>query len=95
MSLDEQIGQLVMAPLYAGTDPSALQRSIADDHIGSVLIIGNWVSGVSGVKHATDTLQSFAPASNKLIVATDQEGGQVQHLKGPGFSIIPSATQQG
>ena len=95
MGLDEQIGQLVMTPLYAGTDPSTLQRGITAEHIGSVLIIGNWMSGISGVKHATDTLQSYAPANNKLIVATDQEGGQVQHLKGPGFSKMPPATQQG
>jgi len=28
-------------------------------------------------------------------VATDQEGGQVQVLSGPGFSAIPSAAVQG
>ena len=41
MSLAERVGQLVMAPLYAGSDPSSLQNLIMNQHIGSVLIIGN------------------------------------------------------
>ena len=32
---------------------------------------------------------------NQLIVSTDQEGGQVQHLKGSGFDTMPSAVAQG
>ncbi|RSX54030.1 beta-glucosidase [Bifidobacterium goeldii] len=95
MSLEEQAGQLIMAPLYAGTDASALRSLITDQHVGSVLIIGNWRSGVSGVKQATDALQGYAPDANKLLMATDQEGGQVQHLKGAGFDTMPSAVQQG
>mgnify|MGYP000069720087 CR=1 FL=1 len=45
MSLAERVGQLVMAPLYAGSDPSSLQDLIMNQHVGSVLIIGNWNSG--------------------------------------------------
>lgn len=95
MSLEERIGQLVMAPLFAGTDPSALNEAITTRHVGSVLIIGNWRTGVAGVKTATDALQAMAPSGNQLIVATDQEGGQVQHLKGTGFDTMPSAVAQG
>ena len=50
MSIEERVGQLVMAPLYAGTDPSALYDLIANQHVGSVLIIGNWWSGTAGVR---------------------------------------------
>ena len=95
MSLEEQAGQLIMAPLFAGSDASTLQSLIINKHVGSVLIIGNWRNGTTGVKRATDALQSYAPASNKLIMATDQEGGQVQHLKGSGFDTMPSAVEQG
>ena len=95
MSLEERVGQLVMAPLFAGSDPSALKTAIADRHVGSVLIIGNWRSGVAGVRKATDALQSYAPEGDRLIMATDQEGGLVQHLKGAGFDTMPSAVRQG
>lgn len=95
MSMRERVGQLVMAPLYAGTDPSALYDLIANQHVGSVLIIGNWQSGISGVRQTTDTLQSYAPDNNRLLMTTDQEGGWVQHLQGPGFDTMPTATDQG
>ena len=95
MSLAERVGQLVMAPLYAGSDPSSLQDLIVNQHVGSVLIIGNWNSGTAGVAAATSALQSYAPANNQLLMTTDQEGGLVQHLQGAGFDQMPSATNQG
>ncbi|NMM93030.1 glycoside hydrolase family 3 protein [Bifidobacterium oedipodis] len=95
MSLEERIGQLVMVPLFAGTDPASLQSVIADRYAGSVLIIGNWTGGTAQVRTAVDQLQSYAPAGNRLLVTTDQEGGLVQHLTGPGFDTMPSATAQG
>lgn len=95
MTLQERVGQLVMAPLYAGSDPSALSDLIADRHVGSILLIGNWTSGVAGVAQAVSALQSYAADGDKLLVATDQEGGLVQHLQGDGFDRMPSATDQG
>lgn len=95
MSLAERVGQLVMAPLYAGSDPSSLQDLIVNQHVGSVLIIGNWNSGTAGVAAATSALQSYAPVNNQLLMTTDQEGGLVQHLQGAGFDQMPSATNQG
>ncbi len=95
MTLRERVGQLVMAPLYAGSDPSVLSDLIADRHVGSILLIGNWTSGVAGVAQAVSTLQSYASDGNKLLVTTDQEGGLVQHLQGEGFDRMPSATDQG
>ena len=95
MSVEERVGQLVMAPLFAGSDPSSLYDLIANRHVGSVLIIGNWNSGTAGVAAATSTLQSYAPGDNQLLMSTDQEGGQVQHLTGTGFDTMPSAVEQG
>ena len=95
MSMEERVGQLVMAPLNAGTDPSSLASTIRDRHVGSVLIIGNWNNGIASVRQATDALQSYAPANIKLLMTTDQEGGLVQHLQGSGFSTMPSAVEQG
>lgn len=95
MSLDERAAQLVMAPLAAGSDPSALAALIADDHVGSVILMGNWSSGVDGVRAAVDALRGYAGDGTPILVATDQEGGLVQHLQGPGFETMPSAFEQG
>ena len=95
MTLEERVGQLVMVPLLAGSDPSSLASTIADEHIGSAILIGNWNTGADTVKTATAQLQGYAPAGNRLIIATDQEGGQVQHLTGTGFDTMPSAVEQG
>lgn len=95
MSLEERIGQLVMVPLFAGTDASQIEPLIRNNHVGSVLVLGKWKTGVAGVAQATKALQSYAPAGNGLIIATDQEGGSVQHLTGEGFSTMPSAVRQG
>lgn len=95
MSLDERAGQLIMAPMFAGGNPADLSALISTRHVGSVVLIGNWNNGTAAAKTAADALQSYAPSSNQLIVSTDQEGGQVQHLKGSGFDTMPSAVAQG
>lgn len=95
MSLDEQAGQLIMAPMFAGGNPADLSALISTRHVGSVVLIGNWNNGTAAAKTAADALQSYAPSGNQLIVSTDQEGGQVQHLKGSGFDTMPSAVAQG
>lgn len=94
MSLDERAGQLIMAPMFAGGNPADLSALISTRHVGSVVLIGNWNNGTAAAKTAADTLQSYAPSGNQLIVSTDQEGGQVQHLKGSGFDTMPSAVAQ-
>lgn len=95
MSLDERAGQLIMAPMFAGGNPADLSALISTRHVGSVVLIGNWNNGTAATKTAADALQSYAPSGNQLIVSTDQEGGQVQHLKGSGFDTMPSAVAQG
>ncbi|WP_210153431.1 glycoside hydrolase family 3 N-terminal domain-containing protein [Bifidobacterium bifidum] len=95
MSLDERAGQLIMAPMFAGVNPADLSALISTRHVGSVVLIGNWNNGTAAAKTAADALQSYAPSGNQLIVSTDQEGGQVQHLKGSGFDTMPSAVAQG
>ena len=95
MSLDERAGQLIMAPMFAGGNPADLSALISTRHVGSVVLIGNWNNDTAAAKTAADVLQSYAPSGNQLIVSTDQEGGQVQHLKGSGFDTMPSAVAQG
>ena len=51
--------------------------------------------GVAAVAARTAALQKAVTGPARLIVAADQEGGQVQTLAGPGFSTIPTAVEQG
>lgn len=95
MTPEERVGQLVMAPMNAGDDPSTLRPAIADRHVGSILLLGNWTGGTDGVRRATDALQAMAPQGRGLLVSADQEGGQVQHLRGAGFDTMPSGVEQG
>ncbi len=55
-------------------------------------IFSSNIKNVSQVKKLTNTLQSAAP--HKLLIAVDQEGGNIQRLKPEhGFASIPSAME--
>ena len=74
MSLDERAGQLVMAALQYGNDPATLQAMIQEQHVGNVILMGNWVSGVENVARATQALQRLNASTGLpgLLIATDQ-----------------------
>ncbi|WP_236024443.1 glycoside hydrolase family 3 N-terminal domain-containing protein [Bifidobacterium pluvialisilvae] len=95
MSLEEKAGQLIMAPLFAGDSPSTVRSLVVDRHVGSIVLIGNWSGGTASVSQATGTVQGYTTDGVKLLICTDQEGGQVQHLTGTGFDTMPSALEQG
>lgn len=98
MTLQQRIGQLIMVGTPAHTSSSAALSAIKKYHVGSVILTGRSSAGVAATKKVTDTLQKEALATSDgipLLIAADQEGGQVQVLKGPGFSTMPSALSQG
>ncbi|WP_237554753.1 MULTISPECIES: glycoside hydrolase family 3 N-terminal domain-containing protein [unclassified Streptomyces] len=78
---------------------TAQATAINRGRVGSVILFGHTSAGASSVKPITDRVQTLAPAVKgvrlRMLVSTDQEGGQVQVLNGPGFSVIPSAVTQG
>jgi beta-N-acetylhexosaminidase len=63
--------------------------------VGAVILDGTSTLSIAGEHAVTAAMQHAAPAHRKLLIATDQEGGQVQRLRGPGFSAIPDALTQG
>lgn len=62
---------------------------------GGVFLTGRSHMGVQATAARTDQLQRWTAGPAGLLVAVDQEGGQVQTLSGQGFSQIPPATEQG
>lgn len=97
MSLEEQVGQMFMVGTPATAASSAVLDQIGRYHVGSVMLTGRSTTGVSATARVTAALQARARAVGDppLVIATDQEGGAVQVLQGPGFARLPSATEQG
>jgi beta-N-acetylhexosaminidase len=79
-----------------GLQPTGSSRALAAQvrrqGLGGVIYLGGWTSGSASVRAVSERLQ--AAAGGDLLVAADQEGGQVQQLRGPGFTRMPSARTQ-
>lgn len=95
MSEAQRVGQLLMVDCPTTGVAAATTAAIQTYHVGSVILDGTTYQGVTATKAVTTRLQGLAPASVKLLISSDQEGGLVQRLRGPGFSTIPSALTQG
>jgi beta-N-acetylhexosaminidase len=99
MSLAQRVGQLFMVGTPATEVSPVTLRAIQADHVGNVILTGRSTAGLARTTDVTTRLQRLASvaatAGVPLFVATDQEGGLVQVLRGPGFSTIPSALTQG
>ena len=95
MTLAERVGQLLMVDCPSTGVAPATVTAIRGSHVGSVILDGTTDQGVAATAAVSAHLRALAPPRVGLFVATDQEGGLVQRLQGPGFSTIPSAVQQG
>lgn len=99
MTPEQRAGQIVMMSVpVTGLDAASLS-ALRSDHIGNVFLKGRTTAGAAAVANVVRAARAeatggAAPAVG-AFVATDQEGGQVQILRGPGFSDIPSALAQG
>jgi beta-N-acetylhexosaminidase len=100
MSEQQRVGQLFMAGVpAAGPIGSATSTDVTTYHTGSVILTGRSSAGVAATRQLTGQLQGLATSAATggvpLLVGTDQEGGYVQVLSGPGFSAMPTALSQG
>ena len=95
MTLDQKVGQLFMVAKKRATPMSDLQPMIARGEVGSIIIMdAGWT--MDEASQVTATLNSYVKAGAPgLYLAVDQEGGQVQHFSGAGFTAMPSALDQG
>jgi beta-N-acetylhexosaminidase len=99
MSLAQRVGQLFVV----GTTASAAQQvtldAVTQRHVGGIFLSGRSSLGVPATAAVVSTFTALVGATTTggvpLLVATDQEGGEVQVLQGSGFSAIPTGLQQG
>jgi beta-N-acetylhexosaminidase len=95
MTLRQRVGQLLMVDCPTSGATGETQQAITQYHVGSVILDGTSYAGRDEIAVVTRNVQALAPRGDQLLVATDQEGGQVQRLQGQGFDRIPAATVQG
>ena len=95
----QRVGQLFalgLADDRLGPDEIAAIRT---EHVGSVWFTATTSEGADAVRAVADAVQAQATprATGRVgfFVAANQEGGQIQALRGTGFSTIPSALDQG
>ncbi|NUO89778.1 MAG: glycoside hydrolase family 3 protein [Dermatophilaceae bacterium] len=98
MDASERAGQLLMVGLDAGARRTSLDTLVTQRHLGGVILLGGWFNGADRVRATTRHLAGLASdratAGLGLLLAADQEGGQVQQLRGAGFTRMPSARVQ-
>ncbi|WP_051109617.1 glycoside hydrolase family 3 N-terminal domain-containing protein [Promicromonospora sukumoe] len=93
-SLEQKVGQVVMVGLPVKGPFQPTFDMLRDQKIGGVFLHGRTQAGRGPVKNLVDAAVAAADSPVPLFVSTDQEGGEVQVLRGKGFSDIPSALDQ-
>ncbi|MGZ4463821.1 MAG: glycoside hydrolase family 3 N-terminal domain-containing protein [Nocardioides sp.] len=100
MTLPQRVGQLFMVGSDAtGREARTTARQVRTLHVGSVILTGRSYAGTRRTARVVQEVRSAATwaatSGAGLLVATDQEGGQVQVLHGPGLDEMPTALEQG
>jgi beta-N-acetylhexosaminidase len=92
LGLEGQVGQLLMVGTPVD-DPVSIGDTATRYKLGGVFLAGRSTRSAASLRLSIRALPD--PSGLGLLVATDQEGGEVQSLKGNDFPPIPSAVQQG
>ncbi|MBM6402767.1 glycoside hydrolase family 3 protein [Phycicoccus sp. CSK15P-2] len=94
---DQRLGQLLMVGFDTNAALESLDDEVEEDHVGNVIYLGGW-EGADKVTRTSEHLQGLVSDSATggvgLLLAADQEGGEVHQLRGDGFTRPPSAREQ-
>jgi beta-N-acetylhexosaminidase len=96
MTQSQRVGQLFMGAVPATGSARRARHRLARYDVGNVILVGQYVGGTGEISTRIARARRAGVQSQvQPFVAVDQEGGQVQHLAGAGFSTIPTALRQG
>ncbi|WP_422485294.1 beta-N-acetylhexosaminidase [Gudongella sp. DL1XJH-153] len=92
MSIEEKIGQLIMAGID-GTEISDRERSLLNDYrIGGFILFARNISDEEGTRDLLDSLkEANSEHSIPLFLAVDEEGGVVTRLSGIYGNLPPQS----
>jgi beta-N-acetylhexosaminidase len=98
MTEAQRVGQLFLVGVPSNAATPDVVAAVNQYHFGSVLLTKSAAS-VSALAGGAAGIQALATQQGtggvRFLVAANQEGGEVQQLSGPGFSVMPSALAQG
>jgi beta-N-acetylhexosaminidase len=94
MTLRQRVGQVMLVGTPVA-NPAGAAAIVSSYGLGGVFLAGRSQASATTLRDAIAGLQKSAPAGVGLLVALDQEGGNVQTLQGPDFPPIPTALAQG
>ena len=98
MTMAQRAGQLFAVGI-ATSPGSEAARAVRTYHFGSLLVGSTTTASRAELRQVTAADQALASvaatAQVRFFIAADQEGGEVQRLRGAGFAAIPSAVTQG
>ncbi len=91
MTLEEQIGQLLMVGFWGSTPSQEIIDLIQRHHVGNILLFSRNIRDAQQVFELTQSLQAIAQEAGQrypLLIAIDQENGLVQRL-GEAVTLFP------
>lgn len=92
LALDLAAGQMMAASFGGPTITDGLRHLILDEKVGSVLIFGDNFTDAASLQRLTSALQALGRQAGlpaPLLVAVDEEGGQVMRIT-DGVAPLPS-----
>jgi beta-N-acetylhexosaminidase len=98
LSTPQRIGQLIFLGLIGNQLGSAERSAIESNAVGSVWYSDFSTAPAASVAQVSAQVQALSPTATAhigFLIGANQEGGQIDQFRGPGFRPIPSALQQG
>lgn len=92
MTLEEKIGQMILASIEVSRMDAGTREFLRKNHIGNVILFGKNCAGRAALAQLNAEIQHTVMAENGLpaLIAIDQEGGCVTRLRSEA-TVFPSA----